>query len=124
LTRGFNEEREAGVDRVSVDTYDRNLTWRDKRERSLEDKRAVQRDREISENRPKPEITPCFIMNRKDSCVSGSSGAQIPEDNAKTRSKFKKINGMDKFLERSYRGHQNKQEVKLMQHNMGNIAEN
>lgn len=33
------------------------------------------------------------------------------------------INGMDKFLERSFKGMADREELKLMQHNFGKIAE-
>ena len=38
-------------------------------------------------------------------------------------SKLKQIKGMDKFLERQYKGMADREELKLMKHNFGKISE-
>ena len=48
-------------------------------------------------------------------------GDNVPVDSRRTRTKFKQISGVDKFLERQYKAHCQQQERKLMQHNMSAI---
>jgi hypothetical protein len=74
----------------------------------------------------RPDIEPLKQTNRKDSIKSGNCSrisAQIPEDNHETRSKFKSIKGMDKFLERQYKAMADREELKLMKYNFGKISE-
>ena len=44
-------------------------------------------------------------------------------DTAASRSQFKLINGMDKFLERSYKGMADREEQNLMKHNFGKSSQ-
>ena len=44
-------------------------------------------------------------------------------DTLESREQFKKIQGMDKFLERSFKAMCNREELKLMQHNLGKLPD-
>jgi len=56
----------------------------------------VQRVSLDKENTFQPAIEPLVIKNRQDSLRIETP--QIPEDNESSRSQFKKIKGMEKFL--------------------------
>jgi len=44
---------------------------------------------------------------------------QIPQDTRSTRSSFKQIQGVDKFLERCYKAMLDREETSLMRYNAG-----
>ena len=77
-------------------TFERNMGWVERRERSLDFQRMVQRVSLDKENTFQPAIEPLVIKNRQDSLRIETP--QIPEDNESSRSQFKKIKGMEKFL--------------------------
>ena len=82
-----------------METFKRNLDWAEKRNRNIEEQRFK---KHLSDNKElifKPNITP-LKLRRKDTLRSISP--QIPHDNKESRQVFKKINGMERFLERQY----------------------
>lgn len=116
MTQSFNQ-----TVNLNINTFERNKSWSRSRDRSLEFKRQEQVLATNKDLTFQPSIEPLNLpSNRKHSYQHGK--VWIPIDSYTSRSKFKNIKGMDKFLERSYIAYVNREEVKLMQHNFGKIA--
>ena len=67
----------------------------------------------------RPDIKPMIAPGKSKS----KSPRCIPADTHESRRQFKQIKGMEKHLERSYKVMLNREEKKLMEHNLGKVAE-
>ena len=117
-TRNYNK-RSPSVSQVDTEsTFDRNMDWLERRDRSLDLQRI--------ENISKVEKTLTFKPKTNHVATEKSITPEkkiFNHDTIESREQFKKIHGVDKFLGRSYKAMCNREELKLMQHNLGKLPD-
>jgi hypothetical protein len=94
------------------------MDWLERRDRSLDLQRI--------ENISKVEKTLTFKPKTNNVTTEKSTTPKkntLNHDTIESREQFKKIQGIDKFLGRSFKAMCNREELKLMQHNLGKLPD-
>lgn len=128
LTQGFNEQN-LNQTQNSEDFFNRSMKWRNQSKDKLELLRKASEDSQLKNATFKPEIKQMIserqykeIKNAEKEValsISVLKNMMIPEDNTESRQTFKTVPGMAKFLEKQYAAMCDKEEIALMNYNLG-----